>query len=165
MQYSSSSWSSSSDILLQFHSLMSSLLLVSPWFINDKACQCALTSYLFATVQNVRNNLSDTPTTLVMIDMTFKSMNVLYMMDMRSQVDMLTCSYIYGSYESPLLHTLQCRKHSWFLCHLLSASSGVFLSLLSLYCSLLCVKDVLPYLFNASKGLHHQSFNLHVPRQ
>ena len=35
--------------------------------------------YLFAAVQNVRNNLNDTqcPTMLVMIDMTLKSMNVL----------------------------------------------------------------------------------------
>ena len=42
VQYSSSSWSSSSNILLHFHSSMSSLLPASLWFINDKACQCAL---------------------------------------------------------------------------------------------------------------------------
>ena len=33
--------------------------------------------YLFAAVQNVRNNLSDTPMMFVMLDTTFKSMNVL----------------------------------------------------------------------------------------
>ena len=33
--------------------------------------------YLFAAVQSVRNNLSDTSMMLVMIDTMFKSMNVL----------------------------------------------------------------------------------------
>ena len=33
--------------------------------------------YLFTAIQNVRNNLSDTPVMLVMIDTMFKLMNVL----------------------------------------------------------------------------------------
>ena len=33
--------------------------------------------YLFPAVQNVKNNLSDTPAILLMLDTMFKSMNVL----------------------------------------------------------------------------------------
>ena len=48
--------------------------------------------------------------------------------------------YIYSSYKSPPLHwyaALQRRKRFWFLRLLLSTYSGVSLSFLSLYCSLL----------------------------
>ena len=92
--------------------------------------------YLFAAVQNIRNNLSDTPIMLVMIDTMFKSINVLHWMLMRSQVDMLTCTLLVSFAPLSRVAALGHSKYSQFLHHLLSASSGVFLSLLSLYCSL-----------------------------
>ena len=88
VQYSSSSWSSFSNMLLQSHSSMSSLSLASPWFINDKH---ASVHYLFAAVQNVRCNLSDT---LVTIDTMFRSINMLHWTHTRSKVDVLTCTIL-----------------------------------------------------------------------
>ena len=49
--------------------------------------------YLFAAVQNVRNNLSDTPATLVMIHNDVQ-VNECVMINTRSHVDMLTCTFI-----------------------------------------------------------------------
>ena len=62
------------------------------------------------------------------------------MMHTRSQVDKLTYTFLVLSslFCSAVIAALQRRKYSWFLCLLLPASSGVSLSLLSLYCSLLC---------------------------
>ena len=48
-----------------------------PHDLSDSMTKHASVHYLFAAVQNLRNNLSDTSTMLVMIDTTFKSMNVL----------------------------------------------------------------------------------------
>ena len=88
---------------------MSSLSLASPWFINEKACQCALP--LFAVVQNVRNNPSDTPVMLVVIDTTSR---------MRYNTNKVSCwhvnLYISSSYKSPLLR-----------CHCSSLTSHIFL--------------------------------------
>ena len=124
-------------MLLHSHSSMSSLSLASPRFINDKACLCALP---LCCCLNVRNNLSDTTTMLVMIDMMFKSMNVLCVTKhIRPQVDVLTFTFLVltSFLCSTGIAALQHRKHFRFLHLLLSASSGVSLSLLSLYCSLL----------------------------
>ena len=126
---------------------------------------CASVHYLFAAVQNVRNNLSDTPTMLVMIDTTFKSMKCVTA-HMRSQVDVLTCTFLVltSLLYSNSFAALRCRKHFWFLHLFLAASSGVSLSFLSLYCYLLCRRHS-SVSFNMSNGLHHHSINLHVLRQ
>ena len=89
--------------------------------------------YLIAAVRNIRNNLSDTPTMLVMIDTTFKSMHT------RSQVDVLICTFLVltSLLCSTGIAAIRYRKHFWFLPFFLSASSGVSLSFLSLYCSCL----------------------------
>ena len=50
-------------MLLQSHSSMSSPSLASPWFINDKACHCALLLYCCSRCKKY----SDTPAMLVMI--------------------------------------------------------------------------------------------------
>ena len=152
-------------MLLQSHSSMSSPSLASPWFISDKAYQStASVHYLFAAVQNVRNNLSDTPAMLVMIDTTFTSVNVL---QHTRGLDMLTCTFLVF-------------MSSLFRCHCSPSTSQIFsVSTLSLFWLFRCfsipsepvllppsyVKDVPPYPFNISNGFHHQSFNLHVPRQ
>ena len=122
--------------------------------------------YHFAAVQNIRNNFSDTSAILVMIDTTFKSMNVLHWMHTRSQVDVLTCTLLVFTSLlcSVVVAALGRRKYSRFLRLLLSASLGVSLSLLRLYCSLLHQRRP-PYPFNTSNGLQHQSFNLHKPSQ
>ena len=58
--------------------------------------------YLIAAVQNLRNSLSGTPVMLIMIDMTFKSMNVLRHTSwgLSRRVNL----YIFSSFKSPLLH-------------------------------------------------------------
>ena len=71
VQYSLSPWSSSSNMLLQSQSSMSSLSLASHDLSMTKHTSVL---YLFAAVQNIRNNLNDTPTMLVMIDTMYKLM-------------------------------------------------------------------------------------------
>ena len=60
-------------------------------------------------------------------------------MHTKSQVDVLICTFLVltNLFCSAVIAALWCRKHSRFLRFLLSSSSGVFLSLMSLYCSLL----------------------------
>ena len=93
--------------------------------------------YLFAAVQNIRNNLSDTLTMLVIIDTMFESVNVLRCIWGLKLTYYVTCTFLVlvSLLCSTNIAALHHRKHSWFLCLLLSASLGVFLSLLSLYCS------------------------------
>ena len=55
--------------------------------------------YLFSTVQNLRKNLSDTRAMLVMIDMTFKSMNAHEVSTWRANMYTSSC------YKCPLLHS------------------------------------------------------------
>ena len=72
--------------------------------------------YFFAAIQNVRNNLSDTPAMFVMIDTAFKSLNVLQ----RTQ-DLKLCVnlYISSSFKSPLL----CCHCSSLMFHIFSIST------------------------------------------
>ena len=116
------------------------LCLLYHWHPHDLSMiKQASVHYLFATVQNVRNYLSDTLAMFVMIHTMFKLMNVLHWMHTRSQVDMLTCTLLVltSLLCSAVVAALGHCKYSRFLCLHLSASSGVSLSILSLYCSLL----------------------------
>ena len=116
--------------------------------------------YLCADVHNVRNNLSDTPA------IQRSSQCVCVTTHMRSQIDMLTCTFLVllSLLCSTVIAALRCCIYSWFL-HLLSASSGVSLSLLSLYCSLLCQR-------HSSVSIQHEQWTppsiiqlIHMPRQ
>ena len=126
-------------MLLQSHSFMS----FYHWHPHDSSkIKHASVYYLFAAVQNIRNNLSDTLVMLVTIDTTFKSMNVLHWMHTRYQVGWRANLYTSSSYKSPLLC---CRCSPWMLQIFLVSTPSPFclfkpvsLSLLSLYCSLLC---------------------------
>ena len=93
--------------------------------------------YLFAAVENIRNNLSDTPAILVMIDTTFKSVHVLWCIRGLELTCWLGHFYFSGLLCFAVIAAFWRQKYSRFICLLLSASSGVSPSLLSLYCSIL----------------------------
>ena len=164
-----------SDMLLQAYSSMSSPSLVSPCFINDKACQFALPPFS-AVPQNVRKitwyssdayndrYVRHSPAMLMMIDAYNILVNECVTMHMRSQVDVLTTFLVLSSLLcSILIAALQhCIVYSRFLCLLLSTSSGIFLSFLSLYCSLLRWRHSS---ISIPHKLHHRSFKLHMLRQ
>ena len=84
----------------------------------------------------------------------------------RSQVDVPTCTFLIltNLLCSTGIASLQHRNHFRFLCLLLSTSSGVSLSFLGLYCSLLHRRHSSLYI-NTSNGLHNQSINLYLLTQ